>query len=51
MDSNDLENKEEMEYELVSVHTVQEKKLPYLQGVFLICMRLVRFLFFAEVEK
>jgi len=26
MDSNDLRNKEEMEYELVSLHTVQEKK-------------------------
>jgi len=41
MDSNDLKNKEEMEYQLVSLHTVQEKKLHDLQGVFLICMRLV----------
>jgi len=35
MDRNDLKNKEEMEYELVSLHTVQEKKTSLFARCFL----------------
>jgi len=35
MDSNDLKDKEEMEYELVSLHTAQEKKTSFLARCFL----------------